>query len=248
MILALLSVLLLGVAEAIVVTVLGARGPLRDGITGILLDVGMLAVVGVLYRRRPFKMRQLGLRRSPPTPSVGWVLLSLLIVAVTNYLWLQKFLGKPITASLGITLHGSVLALSLDGLLLCLLAPVIEEIFFRGLLYRALRNRLAVLPAALIGGAIFAAVHGLSYPINTLPPRLVFGIIACLLYERTGSLLPGIALHILIDAGAFESAVSGHSAIVFLVFIALAITLLIRAAVARPSQLRAAEPTATGVR
>jgi membrane protease YdiL (CAAX protease family) len=104
---------------------------------------------------------------------------------------------------------------------ICLLAPITEEIFFRGLLYRTLRNRLPVLPGAVMSGLIFAAVHGLSYPINTLPSRVVFGIIACLLYERTSSLLPGIALHILIDAGGFAAVVGGHDEIVFDVFLAI---------------------------
>jgi uncharacterized protein len=105
-------------------------------------------------------------------------------------------------------------------------APVVEEIFFRGLLYRALRNRLSILPAALIAGFVFGAVHGVAYPLNTLPPRMVFGVIACLLYERTGSLFPAMALHGLIDGAAFEAEITGKVGIAYAVYGALALVLL----------------------
>jgi len=87
---------------------------------------------------------------------------------------------------------------------------VVEEIFFRGLLYRCLRNRLAVLPAALIAGCLFGLVHITGYPLVTLPVKAALGLNACLLYEQTGSILPGIALHSLVDGTAFEAALTGH--------------------------------------
>ena len=89
-------------------------------------------------------------------------------------------LGKPVQ-SLGVTLHAGTIDTILIGAGVSVSAPVIEEIFFRGLLYRALRNRMSILPAALIAGFVFGAVHGMAYPLNTLPPRMVFGVMACLL-------------------------------------------------------------------
>jgi membrane protease YdiL (CAAX protease family) len=239
-IVALLTVVVLGIIEGLVVSLLVGPGALRIGIAGILFDLTMLGAIGVLYRRRPFRARELGLRPAPVASSVGWVFLSVIVIGITNYLWLQKVLGHKLTHSLGISLHGSTAGLCVAGVFICVLAPVTEEIFFRGLLYRALRNRLPVFTAAVIGGLIFGAVHGLSYPINTLPPRVVFGIIACLLYERTGSLLPGIALHILIDAGGFVAAVGGPNTIVLDVFVAIGALLLLYAfvgALRRPPAL-----------
>jgi hypothetical protein len=55
---------------------------------------------------------------------------------------------------------------------------------------------------------------------------MVFGVIACLLYERTGSLYPSMALHGLIDGGAFEAAISGHTGIVYAAYGALGLLLL----------------------
>lgn len=62
---------------------------------------------------------------------------------------------------------------------------------------------------------MFGAAHGLAYPVDTLPPRMVFGLITCLLYERTGSLYPSIALHGLIDGAAFAAATTGKVGIAY---------------------------------
>jgi membrane protease YdiL (CAAX protease family) len=110
------------------------------------------------------------------------------------------------------------------------IGPVVnvEEIFFRGLLYRSLRNRLAIWPAALIAGAMFGLVHIASYPVDTLPVKAAFGVSACLLYERTGSLLPGIGLHSFVDASSIDVSLTGNDLIVLGSFLCLTVVLLVR--------------------
>ena len=49
---------------------------------------------------------------------------------------------------------------------------------------------------ALLGGLIFGGLHALT-GISAVPPLIVFGFILCLLYEKTGSIVPGILLHML---------------------------------------------------
>ncbi len=228
------------VVEGLLVRLLVPRGAARVGISGILLDVTMLACLIPLYRRRAVRARDLGLRAASPAKSVGWVVLAVVVIAIFNALWVQGLLGLKAPDSLGITLHGSTVGLVLAGVFICASAPVVEEIFFRGLLYRALRNRMSVGRAAITAGVLFGLIHGIVFPLDTLPPRMVFGIIACLLYEKTGSLLPGIALHCLIDAGGFETAITGHNRIVIPAFLGLAAVLLLYAAARRlwiPSQL-----------
>jgi membrane protease YdiL (CAAX protease family) len=57
------------------------------------------------------------------------------------------------------------------------------------------------------------------------------------LYERTGSLLPGIALHSFVDSSGIDIELAGNDLIVIVVFGLLAATLLVRASVARPRPL-----------
>lgn len=87
--------------------------------------------------------------------------------------------------------------------LTCVIAPVAEEFFFRGYFYAALRNWRGVWPAALLTGLVFGAIHIGSAPAGYLVPLAVFGVLLCLLYQRTGSLYPCIGLHVLNNSVAF---------------------------------------------
>lgn len=86
------------------------------------------------------------------------------------------------------------------------LAPVVEEFFFRGFVYRAARNGLGPVGAALFVGVLFGAVHLGDPDVLPLIPLLVLlGALMCVLYERTGSLAAPIALHVLNNALAFST-------------------------------------------
>ena len=81
--------------------------------------------------------------------------------------------------------------------LVTVIAPLGEELFFRGFFYGSLRNWRGPILAALLTGAVFGLIHVGSAPIGYLVPLAVFGAGLCLLYELTGSLYPAIALHAL---------------------------------------------------
>lgn len=79
-------------------------------------------------------------------------------------------------------------------LVIGVIVPIGEEVFFRGFVYSGLRARWGV-AVGLVGSAVFFAavhvqlVHGL--------PIFVVGLLLAVLYERTGSLLPPIVAHAL---------------------------------------------------
>ena len=75
-------------------------------------------------------------------------------------------------------------------------APVSEEVCFRGMLFGGLREKLPRLGAALLSGLIFGGLHALT-GVSAVPPLIVFGFLLALLYEKTGSIVPGILLHML---------------------------------------------------
>lgn len=84
------------------------------------------------------------------------------------------------------------LLLALMGLV-AVVGPVAEEILFRGVTYGALRRRWGVRWAVVGSAALFAALHG--DPI-ALVPIFVLGLLLAGLYERTGSLIPSMTVHI----------------------------------------------------
>ncbi len=77
-------------------------------------------------------------------------------------------------------------------ILACVLAPIFEEIVFRGYVYAGLRRLANARQAMLMGGLIFAAVHMNS---EALVVITLIGIMLCYLYERTRSLVPGMIAH-----------------------------------------------------
>ena len=72
-------------------------------------------------------------------------------------------------------------------------APLFEELAFRGLLFAMLRRTFRFLPAALISAGIFGVAHG--YGLMGLLSVCWSGVLWAWLYEKTGSLLPGILAH-----------------------------------------------------
>lgn len=89
-------------------------------------------------------------------------------------------------------LSGGYLVLVL--LVVVVLAPVFEELFFRGLFYPALRRRLGPTSAIVLNGAIFGIIH--FQPLFMLSLILV-GIVLAYLYEKTDSLAAPIIAHAL---------------------------------------------------
>lgn len=78
-------------------------------------------------------------------------------------------------------------------------APPAEEFIFRGILYRYLRKRLRVVPAALASSAWFALLH--FFP-AIMPAMFCTGVVLALLTERYGSVYPAITVHALVNGVA----------------------------------------------
>jgi membrane protease YdiL (CAAX protease family) len=88
------------------------------------------------------------------------------------------------------------------GVLICLLAPLVEELFFRGFMFTVFVRRLGVAWAAVLGGVIFGVGHAPAAVIQVLALG-AFGVGLCLLYWRTRSIIPGMALHALNNSITF---------------------------------------------
>jgi membrane protease YdiL (CAAX protease family) len=72
------------------------------------------------------------------------------------------------------------------------IGPLTEEIVYRGLLYRAFRDRIGVPMALLLSGLIFAITH---LELDHIVALWLIGVIFAWVTERSGSLLPAIAAH-----------------------------------------------------
>ncbi len=78
-----------------------------------------------------------------------------------------------------------------------ILAPVCEEIVFRGYIYGATKRFTDRFFACLFSSLLFAVAH---YNINALLPLLFLAILLTVAYELTGSLWAPISIHALFNA------------------------------------------------
>ena len=100
-------------------------------------------------------------------------------------------------------------------LLLALLPGVVEELVFRGVIFRAARTRMPLVGAVAIASGLFGLGH-LSpdmAPANiasVLGNAFVLGCLAAVAYQRTGSLYAAILAHVLNDTGPALAVVLPH--------------------------------------
>ncbi len=87
----------------------------------------------------------------------------------------------------------------------CLAAPFVEELLFRGLGFGLLRQFTGPWPAILITGVTFGLAHGL---VAGLPVLAIFGFTLGWLRWQTGSVYPGMIVHGLFNAMALAAAVA----------------------------------------
>ena len=72
--------------------------------------------------------------------------------------------------------------------------PIIEEMFFRGFMYNAFKKYMNKIYAMIITAALFAALH--AHPVGFLP-IMVLGILLAYLYEKTGTLVSSVTVHMM---------------------------------------------------
>jgi len=147
-------------------------------------------------------VRSLGLR---PLPA-SWSRLGLVTAAVLAAALLgETILGQAATW-LDLSSHwtewfdadlawGGASVMTVSLLEYVLFAPLFEELVFRGLLFATLRRTYRWGTAAAISAGIFALAHG--YGVLGTVSVFWSGVLWAWCYEKTGSLLPGMAAHML---------------------------------------------------
>jgi membrane protease YdiL (CAAX protease family) len=95
-------------------------------------------------------------------------------------------------------------AFAANCVLFCVIAPVVEELTFRGLGQSLLYNAVGRLPSILLVGIAFGVAHGLVDALLVLVP---FGIGLAILRDRTQSVYPGMVVHGLFNGLALAASV-----------------------------------------
>ena len=90
---------------------------------------------------------------------------------------------------------------------LVVVTPIVEEMVFRGFLYRGLRSSIGKVGAAIIASLLFGFAHG---QINVGIDTFILSLFLIALLEKTNSLIPSILLHAIKNFFAFLIIFSGR--------------------------------------
>ncbi len=176
-------------------------------LSGISMQGGMLLVFLYYFRYRPeLFLQKINAVRLPALKAISiGALLFLAAFPVVFFVGLgwQWFLHQLTEAGLELTLEPQELVqqftqnIPLVARLLLILmatvtAPVVEELIFRGAIYRFLKSRMNPALAGLTSAIVFAAIH---FNLASFPSLIVLGIFLCIAYEMTGNLKTPIFLH-----------------------------------------------------
>lgn len=200
-----LSVALAGTAAILWALAQGVPpGKAKPDQTLVLIASGLQALVmfGAVWllvlRRLGMTWRDIGFRPAATGWIVGAAFLAIPLMPLVSGLTVgfQKLTGRPVKspqigmlAPDGFTWHGAIGLILLAGILI----PVMEEVLFRGLLFRWLRKRWSAWPAILTSAVIFGVAHMIP---DTIPGTATIGILLAWLYERTGSLWIPVVTHV----------------------------------------------------
>jgi uncharacterized protein len=124
---------------------------------------------------------------------MGWLAILALFIALSDSL--TVFLGRPIVPESMSALQGSARPLWLLWLALVVAAPLFEEIFFRGFLYKGFASSVVGPAGAIvITSILWAAIH-LQYDLYGICTIFVLGVLFGLARMLTGSLIVPLTLH-----------------------------------------------------
>ena len=167
-------------------------------ILSALASVVTIPVMYAIYKKDIFRAsgKKLNLK-SEPRPGLGNSMLALfmglsvstvmnLLISITGISeWMYEMNPGRYDMMSSLPLWG-------EFIVICLLAPVAEELLFRAVIFRRMRAFAGYTAAALVSAAIFGVVH---MDLVTGLCAFVIGVVMAMLYEYTGSIFTSMFFH-----------------------------------------------------
>lgn len=166
----------------------------------VLYGIQTVLMLGVVWFfamfRRKANLRDLGLRYYSIAKTIWYSFLSLLAIFFVSFLYvflMNSLFGIEAPESkIEILVGNRSISSNILLVVVAVIAPFSEEVFFRGFLYSAFKKSWGVNVALLLSSFLFAIVHLELY---SFIPLIIIGWLLAYLFEKTKSLLPAIFLH-----------------------------------------------------
>ena len=182
----------------------GATGRIVAIVNTTIMDlVGMAIVFYFVIHRYRHKARDLGLTMKNFLKNISYGFLGYLsllpilfvtLMVTALILDLFKYQPAPQPVFEMFLEEEKMPMLAYLSIFVAIAGPVMEEIFFRGFLYTAIKKEAGVKLAIIISALIFSFLH--AHLVGFIP-ILILGIFLAYLYEKTGSLVSSMTVHII---------------------------------------------------
>ncbi len=181
---------------------------LETVLAAMIYLVTLAIVIGLpwLIKKQRTTLTELGLQRLPtwtdllmaPAGLVVYLALSSILVTIATNLFPWFNVNQVQDTGFYQTSYGYEVILAF--ITLVIIAPVAEEIIFRGYLFGRLKKYAPVWLAIVITSVVFGALHGAW---NLAVDTFALSVVMALLRQNTGSLWSSILLHMLKNGMAF---------------------------------------------
>jgi hypothetical protein len=169
-----------------------------DGFVIATFEFILLIPIAVILFIRKVSWRELGLSRFETREialGCGLLVAVYFIVIINNLVMMA--LDIITQADVISEMLGEIDSPFLFVFVIAIAAPVTEELFFRGFLFKGFREKYGWINALMFSSIIFALFHG---QIATLIPTFLLGALFAYMFQRTGSVIPGMLLHFAVNS------------------------------------------------
>jgi len=163
-----------------------------------LFELLLLIPIAIIFLWRKVSWQALGLKRFDNKDlalGCGLLIMIYFVTIINNLLMIA--LGVAVQVETITEMFNEMDSPLIFAVSTVLLAPFTEELFFRGFLFKGLREKYGWVNALMFSSIIFALFHG---QLATLLPTFMLGALFAYMFQKTGSVLPGMLLHFSINA------------------------------------------------
>lgn len=168
----------------------------------ILIPLLVLTLIKYKFKKEYFGFKKTGAWKIFKLVASGYLLfvgISFIITLIILYTGL-KIPGYQLQEKVLPIFGDGLVSIIIAGIIIVLVAPPLEEIFFRGFLLRSLTNRVGIMYGSIFSAGIFAVFH---MQWQSIIPIFILGLIINSLVLKSKSIWPAIYFHVFNNAIAF---------------------------------------------
>ena len=192
----------------LLVAILGSERlsqPIWSGIYSALAYAAALALIIYVPHKLRTNREEMGLKGWPTWTDIGlgpigYIVGILLAMALSAIFSMFPWFNADEAQEVGFSLYLSGFDKVIAFFSLVVVAPVMEELIFRGWLYGKMRARLSAPASILLVSLVFAILH---FQWNVGVTVFALSVVLCVLREITGTVYAGIITHMLKNGVAF---------------------------------------------